>query len=345
MFKVDIIEIRIGGFYMKSFFKVFIVSFLIFFLALYAGAATYLKKKNLNVGENLSFGFYEDEDIAKSLLNKLETKPIESKTYKSLKEAVEDNSRLNLLVLGIEDIRTDTILLASFNKDSKDLDVISIPRDTYVHRKGYNSGDQRKINSVYYNHDVEGVMKTVSYILSDIPIHHYLIIDYEGVKSIVDAVGGVEVDVPFDMKYEDISANPPVNIDIKKGVQVLDGKNALDFIRWRKANNKTGYIDGDLGRINTQQRFLTSLAGKIKENILPLITRTFKYVDTDMKLVDVLSNARNAIGIEDENINFRTLPGKSDMRLINGKLNSYYVHDQIGVKELVEEIYNVEKEE
>ncbi len=326
---------------MKSFMKVFIVSFFIFFFAVYAGSATYLKKKNLNVRDNLGFGFYEDVDIAESLLNKLETEPKEPKIYKSLSEAVEDDSRVNFLVLGMEDVRTDTILIVSFNQDSKDVEVISIPRDTYVHRKGYNSGDQRKINSVYYSHDIDGVIKTASYILNDIPIHHYLKVDYEGVKMIVDTVGGVEVDVPFEMKYKDISANPPLDIDLKKGRQILDGKNSLDFLRWRKGNNETGYIDGDLGRINAQQKFLYSLAVKAKENFIPVIYKVYKYVNTDMNLVDMVSIGRNAIGIKEEDINFRTLPGKSDMRLINRKIYSFYIHDQIGVKEMLEDIYNV----
>lgn len=327
---------------MKSFIKVFIVSFFLFFLALYAGSASYLKKENLDA--KIGFGFYKDEDISKSLLSKLETKPKEPKIYKSLEEAIADGSRINFLILGMEDVRSDTIILASFNEDTKNLDLVSIPRDTYVHRKGYNSADQRKINSVYYKHGVEGVMKTVSYLLSDIPVHHYIILDYEGVVSIVDAVGGVEVDVPFHMKYEDISSDPPLNIDIKKGLQVLDGKNALDFIRWRKGNNKSGYIDGDLGRINAQQQLLASFSGKVANNIIPIIRSTFKYVDTDMKLSDILILARKGIGISREDINFRTLPGKSDMRLINRRLISYYVHDQVGVKEMLKEIYNVKKE-
>lgn len=326
---------------MKSFIKVFLVSFFIFFLSVYAGSTTYLKKENLNL--DIGFGFSEDQDLGKSLLNKLETKAKETKVYKTLNEAVEDEARLNFLILGMEDVRTDTILLASFDGDSKRLDIISIPRDTYIHRKGYDSGDQRKINSVYYVHEVEGVMKTVSYLLSDIPIHHYLMLDYEGVKSIVDAVGGVEVDVPFDMRYQDISASPPLDIDIKKGLQVLDGKNALDFIRWRKGNNKSGYIDGDLGRINAQQQLLMSLASKATDNIIPIITKTFKYVETDMKLVDILTIGRKAIGIEKEDIKFRTLPGRPDMRVINRKLNSYYIHDQVAVKEMLEEIYKVKK--
>src|SRR5690606_1573862 len=107
-------------------------------------------------------------------------------SYSSFQEALKHSPRVNVLVLGMEDVRTDTILLASFHRDAKKIDIISIPRDTYIHRKGYNGGDQRKINSVYYSHGVKGVMQTVSYILEDIPIHHYAMIDYDGVISIVD---------------------------------------------------------------------------------------------------------------------------------------------------------------
>lgn len=328
---------------MKTFTKVFIVSFLLFFIAVYAGSATYLRKENLDVGENLGFGFYEKEDLTKVLINKLETKPKEEKIYKSLEEAYLDGSRVNVLILGMEDVRTDTILLASFNKDSKKVDVISIPRDTYVHRKGYNGGDQRKINSVYYSHGIEGVKKTVSFILEDVPIHHYVLADYVGVEKLVDTVGGVEVDVPFDMKYSDPTANPPLNINIKKGLQTLDGKNALDFIRWRKGNNKTGYIDGDIGRIKAQQQFLGSFLNRAMGNILPVITKGIKYVDTDISLIESLSYGRSAIGIEKDNIKFLTLPGKSDIRPINKKIYSYYVHNQKEVVDLLEKIYNVRK--
>lgn len=326
---------------MKTFTKVFIVSFLLFFIAVYAGSATYLKKENLDIGENLGISFYEKEDLAKVILNKLETKPKEEKVFKSLEEAYLDNSRVNILILGMEDIRTDTILLASFNRDAKKVNLISIPRDTYVHRKGFNSGDQRKINSVYYSHGIEGVKKTVSYILEDIPIHHYVMIDYEGVEKLVDMVGGVEVDVPLDMKYKDPTSNPPLSIDIKKGIQTLDGKNALDFIRWRKGNNKSGYIDGDIGRIKAQQQFLASFANKAMDNILPVITKGIKYVDTDIGLVDGMNYGRSAIGMEKDNINFITLPGKSDIRPINKKIYSYFVHNQKEVVKILEEIYNV----
>ena len=341
---MDTIKTSRGGFFMKTFTKVFLVSFFFFFIAFFSGSVAYLKDNDMDVVEHFGFGHYEKEDIAKTIINKLETSPKEEKVYSSLEDALSLSPRVNFLILGMEDVRADSILLVSFNKDSKKLDVISIPRDTYIHRKGFDSGEERKINSIYYKHGTDGLMKTVSYILDDIPIHHYVMLDYKGVENIVDIVGGVEIKVPFDMVYNDPYAKPPLNINIKKGIQTLDGKNALDFIRWRKGNKKVGYIDGDIGRIKAQQTLLSSLALKAKENIIPIITKGYKYVETDIGIMDILSYGRAAIGIENEKISFKTLPGKSDLRPIGKKIYSYYVHNQKEVRSLLEEIYNVKKQ-
>ena len=342
---MDTIDISIGGLFMRTFTKVFIVSFFCFFVALYIGAVSYLRTNDIDINENLGFGFYEKEDLTKVILNKLETKPKEEKIFSTMADALENSSRVNFLIMGMEGVRTDSLLLASFNRDTKKIDIISIPRDTYVHRKGYNAGDLRKINAVYYSHGVEGIKKTVSYILDDIPIHHYIMVDYEAVEELVDIAGGVEVDVPFDMKYSDPTAKPPLEIDIKKGHQILDGKNALNYMRWRKSNNnKKGYIDGDIGRIKAQQQLLTSLADKSSNNIIQIITRGFKYIKTDMGLFDLMSYGRSAIGIKKDDIKFITLPGKSDIRSINKQVYSYYVYNQNDITKILEEIYNVKKE-
>ena len=76
---------------------------------------------------------------------------------------------------------------------------MNIPRDTYIHRRGYNTAEQRKSNSIYGDHGVTGVKKTVSYILEDsVPIHHYVMLDYEGCRKNCRWIrSGVEVNVPF----------------------------------------------------------------------------------------------------------------------------------------------------
>jgi len=326
---------------MKTGTKVFIVSFLCFLIACFLGSIAYLKKNEMDIADNLGFGYYQKENITNAIISKFEVEPKAEESFSSFKEAKEKSSRINFIILGMEDVRTDTLLLASFNKDTKKIDVISIPRDTYIRRKGYNSGEERKINSVYLAHGVDGIKQSISYIMGDIPIHHYITIDYEGVKNIVDIVGGVEVEVPFDMQYVDTSADPPLNIDIKKGQQNLDGSQSLNFIRWRKNNKNKGYIDGDLGRIKSQQKLLTSLMNKVKENIIPVIYKGFKYIKTDINLIEAISYGRNVIGMESESINFYTLPGKPEFRPINRKLYSYYIYNEKDVISLLKDIYNV----
>lgn len=329
---------------MKTFVKVFFVSFLCFFVSASFGVFASLKKNDMDIGENIGFGHSEKQDFSRALVNKLEKEPKSEESFSTLDEAIKNSSRINFLILGMEDTRTDTILLASFNEESKKADIVSIPRDTYIHRKGYGAGDQRKINAVYGSHGVDGIKQTVSYILDDIPVHHYAMIDYDGVIKIIDLFGGVEVDVPFDMKYVDDIDDPPLNINIKKGRQILDGKNALDFMRWRKNNDNNGYIDGDLGRIKAQQQVLDSLSKKISENLLTVITRGYHYVDTDIGIMDLISYGKNAIGMEKGNISFYTLPGQPDYRPINKKIYSYYVYNQKEVKAMLEDIYNVKKQ-
>lgn len=328
---------------MKTFFKIFIVSFLFFVIAFSIGSQSYLKENDIKLENNIGFGFYENIDIEKKILSKLETKPKEPQVFSSLEEALEKSSRVNFLILGMEDVRSDTILLASFCPDTKKIDVLSIPRDTYIHRKGFDRGEDRKINAVYKDHGVEGVKKTVSHILEGIPIHHHIILDYEGVEKIVDIVGGVEVEVPFHMRYRDPTAKPPLNINIPPGKQTLDGKKALEFIRYRKGTNGGGYRDGDLGRINAQQKFLKSFAAKASGNMLSVIMEGFKHIRTDINLFEGLKYGRNALGISVDDINFVTLPGDGDLRKIDKRILSYFIYNPKESKSLLEQLYNVKK--
>ncbi len=330
------------GVSMKTFVKVFVVSLLFFFVAFYIGAEVNIGNNRDRIDGDIGVGFAENISIPETILAKLAVETKEADKYSSLEEAFEKSNRLNFIILGMEDIRSDTIMLASFCPDSKNMDVIAIPRDTYVHRKGYNDGEKRKINSVYYDHGIDGVKQTVSYILPDIPIHHYVMMDYSGVEAVIDLIDGVEIEVPFHMDYSDPTSDPPLNIDIKEGRQILDGKQSLDFIRYRKGNNRMGYVDGDLGRISSQQLFMKAFASKAKDNIIPIITRGLKYVKTDIGMMDALSYGRNAIGISEEDINFVTLPGKDDLRAINKRIYSYYIFNEREIKNMLEEIYNVQ---
>lgn len=325
---------------MKTFLKIFIVSFFCFFAAYYIGSITYLKENNVQLDNNLSIGFAEDVNIKTSILSKLGTKAKPPTTYSSLEDAMEKSSRVNFLVLGLDGERSDTIMVASFSLEEKKINLLSIPRDTYIHRKGYNAAELRKVNSIYFSHGIDGVKKTVSYLLDEMPIHHYIILDYEAVEKLVDMVGGVYVDIPMDMKYKDPTSHPPLDINIPKGEQVLDGKNALDFIRYR-----SGYIDGDLGRLKAQQQFLTAFTTKASKNITTMVMKGFEQVKTDINLLDSLHYGRNLLGMGKEDLDFMVIPGKAEFRNINKKVLSYYIHNPKESKKMLEEIYNVKNKQ
>ena len=322
---------------MKTFWRVFIVSFIFFFIAIFLGSYSYLKANNHRIYSNIGDLRYQGGKAQ----NK--GKKEKNKSYGSLSEAFKDSDRINIILLGMEESRTDTIMFTSFNPHSKKVDIISIPRDTYIHRKGYDFAEQRKINAIYGDHGIEGVKKAVSSILEGVPIHHYIMVEYEGVENIIDYVGGVEVMVPFHMKYKDPTSKPPLNIDIKEGKQVLNGSKSLEFLRYRKGNNgKGGYIDGDLGRIKAQQEFLKSFVAKTLSYRLPLvIKKSFDYIKTDIKLAEGLSYSKEAIGIKSEDFSFITLPGEGEFKRFNGKLLSYFTYDSFKTKKLLENIYNI----
>lgn len=316
------------------------MSFIFFFIAIFLGSYSYIKSNENRLESNIGGGESKREEK-----NDDEKPNMDIETYSSLSEAFKKSSRINFILLGMDDVRTDTIIFATFDPLSKKVNAISIPRDTYIHRKGYNSGEQRKINAIYKNHGVGGVKKAISYILEGVPIHHYIMMDYEGVENIIDSIGGVEVMVPFHMKYKDPTADPPLNIDIKEGKQVLNGKKSLEFLRYRKGNdNNNGYIDGDLGRIKAQQEFLQSFIDKILSYRLALVIKKgFDHVKTDIKLWQGLAYSRKAIGIKSDDFIFLTLPGKAEIKKYNGKIFSYFIFNSRDINKVLEDIYNVKK--
>lgn len=249
-----------------------------------------------------------------------------------LKSLVNDSSRVNILVLGLEGARSDTMMFFSFNPVSKKVDGISIPRDTYYHREGYDRLDARKINAAYGSHGANGAKAVVSDLLLDIPVDYYVTVTYKGVVSIIDSLGGVPINIPQPMKYTDYADDPPLIIDFEKGHHLLDGEDAVRFLRFRK-----GYVDGDLGRIRAQQDFVKAAIKKALGFRLPAVATTaLRYVRTDMGLQDVTRYATSAIGLNLADVNMTVLPGQDKYR--NGA--SFYFQDIQATKDLLIEIYS-----
>jgi LCP family protein required for cell wall assembly len=243
-------------------------------------------------------------------------------------EAAEDII-INTLLMGVDEGRSDTIIVVRYNKNTHQIAMISIPRDTRVDIPGYG---YEKVNAAIGKKGGAALaMKTVGNLL-DIPIHHYVKVDFRGVEKIVDILGGVKIDVPPGMDYEDPAQN--LYIHLKPGVQVLNGKDSLKFLRFR-----SGYVDQDLGRIKAQQKFINAFIDKLTSPSVilkapTLINTMVENVRTNMEQEDIAAYILDIGEINTDKITMQTLPGE-------GKyvgIVSYFIHDQDKLDEMMDGI-------
>lgn len=249
-----------------------------------------------------------------------------------------DKDPVNLLVYGLEGKRTDTMMLVMLQPDQKQVHVMNIPRDTYHPTPGHDGLGQAKLNATYgfkQGGGVEGLRAAVQEI-AGVNIDYFVEVDYDGVAGIVNALGGVEVDVPFDMVYDDNQATPPLHIDFKAGSQTIQGDQAIGYLRFRKSND--GSIrEGDVQRIARQQDFLKAAAGKSLSWRLPLVTaQALKMVKTDLELVKGVQLAIGMMGTPKESVYFHVIPAAKSGRGKDGL--SYYFHDPQKTLTLVQAI-------
>lgn len=257
-------------------------------------------------------------------------------------EAFKDKRRVNVLLIGVNDGMTDTLMLGSYDLDAQHVDVISIPRDTYYPREGADSPAEKKINSIYSVHKAVGTAEAVSDILQGMPINYYVVVDYKTVKKVVDSMGGVPMNITFHMHYNDPYDDPPLKIDIPEGYQVLDGQTAVEFLRFRHSNPGSGYPsypEGDIGRIKAQQEFVKSAFRQALGFSLPKVVKTtLNNVDSDLPLGMATKLAAKAVGLKGDNIQTIMIPGKSGTK--DGL--SYWFADEDKVKDMLTQIYNME---
>jgi LCP family protein required for cell wall assembly len=198
---------------------------------------------------------------------------------------------------------SDVILLLRFNPVTNQLIPLSIPRDTRTLIEGYG---YRKINDANRYGGPAMAAKTVSELLGGIQIDRYIRINVFGVEKLVDALGGVDLYVPHDMKYQDDSQH--LYINLQQGQQHLNGEQALQFLRFR--NDQLG----DIGRIQRQQILLRAL---VDQNLtlntltrLPKLLSVVKdHIDTNLSLEEIGALAGFAAQIQHSDVNMLMLPG------------------------------------
>lgn len=194
---------------------------------------------------------------------------------------------VNFLLAGTDKggLRTDSIMVASYNLETKQVTMMSVLRDTRV----YVNGKFRKINAAFALGKTDLLLKTLKETF-DIDINYYVTIENTAFVDLMDELGGIDIEVPYDMNYDDPYQN--LHIHLKKGMQHLDGAKCEQFVRWRK--NNTGPSKGDIERVKNQQAFMKAvfdqkmnLATVTKINSLFKVVK--KNVNTNLTLRECLA--------------------------------------------------------
>ena len=239
---------------------------------------------------------------------------------------------------------TDTMLLASYDVTNQKATVMSIPRDTMVNV----SWDIKKINSVYNTYGggdrgIQALYKEISQLVGFEP-DYQVIIEWEAVGEIVDAMGGVWFDVPRNMNYDDPYQD--LHIHQEKGYRLLDGEDAMEVVRWRQNSDGTNY--GDTTRVEVQQAFLKAVAAQCLKlenwtKVSAFANILFENVETDIPLNNILWFAQQAMGLDVENIQFFTMPGDLNSYAWSRTYHSnqsYAFADPAGMAELINQHFN-----
>lgn len=229
------------------------------------------------------------------------------------------------LFAGIDDVSmsTDVLMLVSLDTKNGAVDVVQIPRDTFVNKTVLGYKNITRVNSIFtveYNyHRNQGVsatnarkfaMMTLKETLEKslcVKIDEYVLTDTSAFVEIIDAFGGIYFDVPQDMYYEDPEQD--LYIDLKAGYQHLDGAACEGLIRYR-----SGYATGDIGRVELREDFLVEAFRQVKENVgvgnmVRLIPTFFSKIKTSMSMNDMISYTKEAYKVDAENIDVRTIGG------------------------------------
>lgn len=219
----------------------------------------------------------------------------------------------NILVVGVDSngtntdpfkgTRSDTIILVNIDPASHSINAISIPRDSKV----YLAGDHgvQKINAAHALGGIDLTVKTIEDTLG-IKIDKYILINNEGVKKLVDALGGVPVYIEKDMNYNDYTAK--LHINLKKGLHVLNGEDVEGYLRFRKDGL------GDIGRTSRQQWFVKAVLEKLQSptvitKIPEVLNIASTYIRTNLSLYEMSHLAAALRNVNMNDVEFATLPG------------------------------------
>ena len=223
---------------------------------------------------------------------------------------------------------SDSILVVSINEDEKCASILQIPRDTYAE---YTKKDYKKINGTLSTLGESGTKDFFGEALG-VTIHHFAVVKLDLFCKMVDAIGGVDVDVPQKMEYHDPAQDLHISLD--EGRQHLDGRTAEHFVRYR-----AGYVNADLGRLDAQKLFLRAFAQKCRSLTAPdyfrLAGASLTGVQTDIGIGDAIRLGSILRECDPAKVPMQTLAGQA----VKGQSGAwYYVLNREGACRQINEL-------
>ena len=258
------------------------------------------------------------------------------------KDTLQNLDKLYILAMGESTGMSDTMIVCSYDPKTQQASMLSIPRDTFIGKSKTNAKTTDKINSLYNNgRNPEKTLNAVNE-LTGLNIENYILIDTKALVELVDVIGGVEFNVPIDMKYDDNGQD--LHIDLKAGYQKLNGDQVEQLVRFR--HNKDGstysyeYGMEDFGRMKTQREVIVAVIKQtikfknVKE-IGNIINIAEQYVQTNMNFGLLKDYIPYAIKMNTENIKAEQLPGIP--KYLNGL--SFFLADEEETQKMVNELF------
>lgn len=239
----------------------------------------------------------------------------------------------HVLLLGVDrregDVgRSDTMMVAAIDREKAKASLLSVPRDTRVQIEG---NDYEKINHAYAYGGHKLSQQAVERLLGT-NIDHYIIVDTKAFERIIDALDGVDINVEKRMYYEDPwDDDGGLVIDLYPGEQHMNGKKAIQYVRYRDG-------EGDIGRIGRQQKFMKAVLAKIiSPSVLPrlpkLVEEIQSAIQTDMSLTELIEFAGILKSVHDNGLTAQMVPGQPAYI----KDVSYWIPDITDLRELLAE--------